>query len=487
MLYVLFRDPVPNVGVYRYKGGCRQYIAPINTSGAAARDALLSRSFVDLPTSPFPPTGHLHCWSTDTRIGKIIRIGGTPGLPTLSEWKSSIAHKYRSENFRQRVRQGEIVVNPMLTSEFIMRDFYIPKTRPGGQSKGAMIYTQRTKPIVRACGGKVVEYSNSLWEEAQSHGVDTLGASSQATISAAWFATESADAVGPALQGVYTQAGHNALHSELIAALSKLPFSTSLTTSVVADTRAGTYDLLTDMVEFKSTVQTLMSCVVRILKMYIDTKNRVAFLSKKISRKKGFSKVADAEVQALNSQWLEFRYGITPIVLSANAAIDWLNTRNHEYAKFRGTESRQVDLTVGNLRVTLPIVIDRAFGKVRVDGATAGLTLNPLRTALELVPMSLLLNWVCNIGDVLTACWPPSAAKQEVYTVSRSVPRGIYPAVWNGHQVSIDFGYYKIDEIKPLDHVGLVFGNNMSWRRFIDAFAFAYNPLKKLLTKKVKP
>ena len=124
---------------------------------------------------------------------------------------------------------------------------------------------------------------------------------------------------------------------------------------------------------------------------------------------------------------------------------------------------------------------DRCFGKTRIDGQTGGLKLNPLRTALEVVPLSLLLNWVCNIGDCLSALWPPSGAKQEVYTTSRSIPKAIYEATLNGQRVMIEFGYYRVNVISPQSNVNFALSLNVGWARMLDAFALAYSPLKKAL------
>lgn len=347
------------------------------------------------------------------------------------------------------------------------------------------------------CGRETVQHEGRT-VVASSVGSTDLANNGPSTAELIYYKVNDPTAIVPLLSGSMSEAKIRGLHQQLLQGVRSLPRDSAVVTSVIAQTRSGTYDLLTDTAELKSTLQTLFSCVLRILTAYKDMVARTAKLSKilarsKFKRKRSKRQISAAEkrssnarlydsmVRDYNQQWLEFRYGITPIVRSANSAIDWLNTREFEYAKFRGLTTQSATLVAGDLSVTVPVVIDRAFGKVRLSGSTAGLKLNPLTTALELVPMSLLLNWVCNIGDVLSACYPPSAAKQEVYSVSRSIPKGLYPATYAGAPLTVELSYYELDVINPYRHISFKIGPNMSWQRFIDAFAFAYNPLKKAL------
>lgn len=484
MLYVLHTARPRNGTAERfYTVGCGRSTIPLPYPVPVKSIKLVrSRPFADLSADPFPSRGYAGAWNTDDRFARIMRVGGTPELPTLPEWKSTLRSSAPSKDWKQRVAAGEIVVNPMMRSTLVLHDDY--KLSPSAivvTNRWAWIHNPIEEPTYIGCLGRELVNRGQFsypWQYAGSKSLDQVPMASIAECG--WYGVNNTADLVPKFGHQMNSRRIAAVHALLIAQLDALPFDPTMVTKTIADTRSGTYDLLTDIAEFKSTVQTLMSCVVRILRAYVDTKRKVASLGRVPKAKKA----ADQFTTKLNNQWLEFRYGISPMVMSANQAIDWLNTRNHEYAKFRGLKSYQADITAGALRVSFPTVVDRAFGKVRVDGATGGLKLNPLRTALELVPMSLLLNWVCNIGDVLSACYPASSAKQEVYSVSRQVPPAIYSVEYEGEEISMEFSYYRNIVINPYDHIKLQTGFNMNWQRFIDAFAFAYGPLKKALSTK---
>lgn len=500
MLYVHFRTDLRSPGLgYVDDTTCRvETRAGVNPYSSLGAQTVLSRAVVDLATDPFPRQGFAKAWKDDPRFGKVIRVGGTPELPTLPEWRSNVRYSGPNKNWKERLAAGEIVISPMTRTTLVLHDtFKIVPGKPTVGSAGLYALTRLETPITLKCGRETVQHEGRT-VVANSVGSKDLNNNGPTTADLIYYKVNDPTAIAPLLAGSMSEAKLRGLHQQLIQGVRSLPRDSAVVTSVIAQTRSGTYDLLTDTVELKSTLQTLFSCVLRILTSYKDMVARTAKLSKILARSKfkrkrskrqisaakersSNARLYDSMVRDYNQQWLEFRYGITPIVLSANSAIEWLNTREYEYAKFRGLTTQSATLVAGDLSVTVPVVIDRAFGKVRLSGSTAGLKLNPLTTALELVPMSLLLNWVCNIGDVLSACYPPSAAKQEVYSVSRSIPKGLYPATYAGVPLTVELSYYELDVINPYRHISFQIGPNMSWQRFIDAFAFAYKPLKKAL------
>lgn len=500
MLYVHYRTDLRSPRLnYLIGSGCAVYAQQgINPYSSLAAETVLKRSVVDLASDPFQRSSFTSAWSDDPRFGKVVRVGGTPELPTLPEWRSNVRYSAPNKNWKERKAAGEIVVSPMTRTTLVLQDTfrYVPG-KPVVGSAGLYALTRLETPTRTQCGHQVVEHEGRT-VLAQSLGSLNLQNNGPTTANLIYYKVTDPTAVAPLIGSGMSEAKFRALHQLLIQGVRSLPRDKAMVTSVIAQTRSGTYDLLTDTVELKSTLQTLFSCVMRILTAYKDMVARTARLSKVLARSKfkrkrskrqisaaekrsSNARLYDSMVRDYNQQWLEFRYGIRPIILSANSAIEWLNNREYEYAKFRGLTTQSTTLVAGDLSVTVPVVIDRAFGKVRLSGSTAGLKLNPLSTALELVPMSLLLNWVCNIGDVLSACYPPSAAKQEVYSVSRSIPKGLYPATYAGVPITVELSFYELDVINPYRHISFQIGPNMSWQRFIDAFAFAYKPLKKAL------
>lgn len=170
----------------------------------------------------------------------------------------------------------------------------------------------------------------------------------------------------------------------------------------------STYDLLTELAEFSSTLELLVSYLDKIrhpLKNYRDA-------VKKLKK----SKLPEVEIHnAAASLWMQYRYGIMPIVMSVKDIIKTMDTMLGVYRTVRKKEQ-----VLGSKPKSLPddrmvlqdnmsgVVTVRAVGKGRYS-VDAGLRLvdlikfNWITTAWELVPYSFVIDWFLNVGDVLDA------------------------------------------------------------------------------------
>ena len=439
----------------------------------------------------------------------LVGVEPPPPIRRLGITNTSKRRRSREENlaYAERVKRGEIVVNPMATSQLWITPGYEVS---GGVRTGTRGTLYNSDPVGYAtkygCGRDLWKLPTGAFvDENNVPVVNTTTQNNPASLQALYGLYEGADLSLVSQTTKYDWSTHTAAH--LCAAIdnhiSTLPRNNAMVTSTVSDLRGGTYDVLTDLAEFAETYSYVMGCVIRVLSEYTNVKKRISDKGKSMERKakakakaekakaKGKQKAVKhraptkGEIDDAASEWLAYRYAMGPLILSINSAIEWMNTRDHEYQKYRGNSSHASQtVTFGDFVVTIPVVHDRCFGKVRFDGHAAGLKLNPLSTALEKVPLSFLLNWVCNIGDVLTAYWPPSGAEQEVYTYSRQVPNSVVAATFRGKPVQLEYGYYRIDVIDPRDHVKLVLELNMSWKRVLDAFALTYGPVRKAVYKR---
>ena len=430
-----------------------------------------------------------------------IWLVGIKPPPPVQRLGVTNVSRSKSSDYAERVKRGEIVINPMATSQLWLTPGYEVS---GGARTGTRSTLYNSDPV-----GPATKYGcgRDLWK------LPTGDFVAEANVPVNNTTTQNNPASLQAIYGLYTGTDlslvsqttkygwstHTAAH--LCAAIDDhirtLPRDNTMITSTVSDLRGGTYDVLTDLAEFAETYSYVMGCVIRVLSEYANVKKRISDKGKSINRKakqakaKGKQKTVKnraptkGEIDDAASEWLAYRYAMGPLILSINSAIEWLNTRDHEYQKYRGNSSHAAQtVKFGDFVVTIPIVNDRCFGKVRFDGHTAGLKLNPLSTALEKVPLSFLLNWVCNIGDVLTSYWPPSGATQEVYTYSRQVPNSAVTATFRGKPVQLEYGYYRIDTINPRDHIKLTLELNVTWKRMLDAFALSYGPARKAVYKR---
>lgn len=179
------------------------------------------------------------------------------------------------------------------------------------------------------------------------------------------------------------------------------------TMSSVVSELNSTYDLLTEMAEFKSTLEFLSSVLMKVrhpLQAFIAAK-------KKLEK----SKLPEKEIHdAITSLWMQYRYALMPLVYST---VDILKTIEAQYAAYRTARSRKV---LTHEKVDLPedkcvlweelmgTITIRSTGKHKcsLNGTLRLIDLvktNPISTAWELIPYSFVIDWFINIGDYLDA------------------------------------------------------------------------------------
>ena len=441
----------------------------------------------------------------DPVVVGIWLVGVKPPEPVRRLGITNVSKRRRSKEeslaYRERVERGEIVINPMATSQLWITPGYEVSGGVRIGTRGTLVNSDPVGPATKyACGRDLWKLpTGDFVDEANKPVTDTTKQNNSASLQMIHGLYTGPDLELVSQSTLYGWSTHTAEH--LCAAIDDhirtLPRNNTIITSTVSDLRGGTYDVLTDLAEFAETYSYVMGCVIRVLSEYSNVKKRISDKGKSTAKKKQKAKAkgkqktvknrapTKGEIDDAASEWLAYRYAMGPLILSINSAIEWLNTRDHEYQKYRGNSTHEPQIIkYGDFVVTIPVINDRCFGKVRFDGKTAGLKLNPLSTALEKVPLSFLLNWVCNIGDVLTSYWPPSGATQEVYTYSRQVPNSAVTATFRGKPVQVEYGYYRIDTIDPRDHIKLTLELNVTWKRMLDAFALSYGPVRKAAYKR---
>lgn len=415
-----------------------------------------------------------------------IHTLGDVDIPSLPLMPAQFRVRAKSKDYSKRVKRGDIVVNNMSRSSLTMVDSLVVKP---GASASEQLLTFNCNSLYRAprfstqCNRNLFDLHNG-WFATQTYAPYPAAVNyhNGSTVQCKYLRTDSANLIPRSVVMGITNARLRLINEEVTRYLLSLPRDQGLVTKVAGDTRAGTYDVLTDIAEARSTIELIGTCVLRILKEYSNVRKRIA-------KRPSFNVLGKKNIlHEATDEWMQYRYAISPTLLSLNNALEWLETRKHEYFKYRGTLSREIEpLTLpGGLVIRFPHLTDRAFGKTRLDGATSGLKINPLATGLELIPLSFLLNWVCNIGDYVSALWPPSGAVQEVYTYSRQLSPTLLEAEVGGESIQFMYGFYDIAEINPADHRAVTFGWAVTWKRWLDAFALTYEPLRKSIYTKPK-
>lgn len=182
--------------------------------------------------------------------------------------------------------------------------------------------------------------------------------------------------------------------------------------SACASARESIHDTLTELAEFRGTVDTFVSLVKRFGKLKKKVVQRAWELTK---RSKGLN-IADA----MTTAWLEFRYAWMPMVYSLKDIQEALSTI--ERGSVRGRARSVVDLsdsktTVDPLRdsgrasytstttITGHVTIrGYAVGTFSTGGGRFGF--DPLLTAWELITLSFVVDWFIDIGSWLQTYSP---------------------------------------------------------------------------------
>jgi len=243
------------------------------------------------------------------------------------------------------------------------------------------------------------------------------------------------------------------------------------------------WDVLTDMLEGKKTY-TMMA---DLLKAAINPLSSFNNLRKKI-RKKPF-KGSD---KFLREKWLEYRYGITPLMLSIQDASKLLDELKYEYVTERCRET--VDVLNDEDIPNVECIFIKHFGTVSVSATAkgrfenrpsrfgSGISLNLANSLWEIIPYSLVVDWFVNVGDFLynrsSALIPPTFESAMCYAVRRNITTHTYARIKNldgsfSDQLLLEEGLDTYERV-PFNQsdIQLVFNPRLSsWKRWLDAYA----------------
>lgn len=246
-----------------------------------------------------------------------------------------------------------------------------------------------------------------------------------------------------------------------------------LVTSGVSELNDSLYDLLTEMAELPETVQMIYASLRKALLFYKECRRGELAI-----RRKYKDKPPQNALEEIASIWLAYRYGIQPIAYSVKDALDYLDASGVLYRTVRKREDQAPslsDLPDGVSLLTMPNLQVRYFGKGRLSAATTqGLGLNPLTTAWELVPLSFVVDWFLNVGDLLGALAPSAQFDQTVHTDSvkwQQDLRFLYQE--QIFTASVDLYQRRVIH-SPLARIGLSFDPFINLKRSLDAMSLSW-------------
>lgn len=245
----------------------------------------------------------------------------------------------------------------------------------------------------------------------------------------------------------------------------------ALIMSGTAELNSGIWDISTEMAELPETCRFIYGVLKKILDTYLVVRGKAKRAKRRVDL--GPKEAMDD----VSSLWLQWRYAVSPMIYSVNDALDYLESSAIYRTVRQGSNVSGVCPTrYGNIEISYR---NRYWGKARVDPLQlkSGLKMNLISTAWEVVPLSFVLDWVFNVGDLLSVLQGPSGASEVKHTYSRRTT-GVGDLTLSAGSMAVDLDFYTTTPINPLDFLSLDFAPHMNWKRVMDALAISWGITK---------
>lgn len=275
-------------------------------------------------------------------------------------------------------------------------------------------------------------------------------------------------------------------------------------TEALAKANSDSFDLLTELAELPETVRYIIGRLKDFSKIMIEyqevKKLRVTKLRKKRRRESNASYNKYVNQKSINdltdaslSTWMEYRYAIMTLVYSLQDLHKYFLTINDVYKTSR---SRKVyaapdewfyipdGFTVERNSI---VVNDRVWIKRKYDLSSLfdsllkGLQTNLFKTAWELIPLSFVVDWFINIGDLIDSLLSYQPYLIERQTSSRQVSGTLKLRHQDGYSVEHQVKTYHRYLLKEQNISFLNIENGMDFVRTLDAIALTYKPVREKL------
>ena len=231
-----------------------------------------------------------------------------------------------------------------------------------------------------------------------------------------------------------------------------------LVTEALAQINAKTLDLLTTLAELPETIQMIVNILKKVADLIVGFKKEMRHLSKVLKDPKELSEQAA-------SLWLQYRYGIMPLIYTVQGALKVLEEQSNG-VKF--IDVRKQKTITSKVFTDIEVEqIHRVFIKRRIVDFTVdnSLLINPALTAWELVTLSFVIDWFLNIGDILASLQEPKYDAQVAQYSIKTTIKG------SNKTHEIDCETYVRKSINPRIHINLQFSPNINMKRALDAMA----------------
>lgn len=436
---------------------------------------------VRIPTYPARNRDFVGFWQAG--MGHSYIVGNAP-LPVLKGEGGFRRPKPKSTRTRKEFealkKAGAIVTSDVSLGSVLVDDAVLPLSPATGVKSnslevGSSLLFQAKAP----CSNSVVTYAitregSGIWNNTVSAFTPEVNSSLSVTGTYQTFQSTNLSTLLTLHKDKIQRAA--ALISESVRSIEP---STGLVTSAAAELNESAYDLLTELGELPETVNMIYDALKKIITYYLEVKNKVNVLKRSKRSNEPISLLDD-----IASLWMGYRYGIMPIVYSINDALDYLEMKGTLFRTVRQGQNHSVSLEIPGWTFPDLQVRERIWAKGRFQASSGnGLGMNPVTTAWELIPLSFIIDWVFNVGDLLSALSPSINFDEKEFTQSLQCKQTLM-----GKHGDIPFAVpfvvdlYDRRKINPLVHVGLNLDIVMTFKRKLDALALSWFTFVRITT-----
>lgn len=306
-----------------------------------------------------------------------------------------------------------------------------------------------------------------------------------------------------------------------------------LVTATTAEANRRTVDMLTALAELPETIKSIKDLVLELIRFYKDARKghfRLQNKAKRVQReheakiyriqyesnqayliarndrtrriiehkrqqdisqaRRDLALTLKETADAVTQVWLTFRYAIMPNVFLIEDIVKSMSEGESEFIRF----AQKRELTIfpfemegftrtGEIPVTVRCFIKRQFNAVEL--ANAPYSWNFAVSLWELLPLSFVLDWFINLGDLIAAFTGSTSQYKEVSTLSVKTHTSNVTYVHEKSQAKVNvlFTGYTRNVIVPQDYCALVFDPFVDLQRQLDAASLTYQiAIKSALT-----
>lgn len=475
--YILRHDYIPGV--------CRgfDFNEPASYQLRTAQQ-FLRNSGVTRIQGPLPSPTRDFAGFWQAGMGKTYIVGDAP-LPQLKGEAGFRRPKPKStrtrKEFEELKKKGKIVTSNVSLGSILVQDVIIPlRPRTGAIMNSVEVNPSSIFNGQHPCNDTSVPYATTregqgIWQP----NLAAFSPRSTGTVSVTgMYSTYPSDSLSTLLTLHRDKVNHAC--SLISSTMASLEPDMGSVTEAAAELNASAYDLLTELGELPETVSMIYDALRKIITYYLETKRKVNLLKRTDRKNNPISLVDD-----IASLWMAYRYGIMPIVYSINDALDYLEMKGTLFRTVRKGKNHSIPLDIPGWDFPNLNVRERIWAKGRFQAVNKnGIGLNPLTTAWELVPLSFIIDWALNIGDLLSAISPSIDFDEKSYSFSlqcKQTLTGKHESIPIPIQFEVDL--YQRHSINPLDHIGLNLDLVMTFKRRLDALALSWFAFVKMTNK----